>query len=273
MELPTARYTGISAASRRQLEQLHRAGRDLFTPTDAARVLKTTPLAAARLLARWRAQGWVRRLRRGVYVLVPLGAAGRTGTVSDPWVVLAHVFRPGYIGGWSACEHWEFTEQIFREVVVFTTKPIRPRRGEIDGAPYLARVMAPNRLFGTRRVWRDRTPVEVSDPSRTIIDVLDIPSLGGGIRHVADIVREYFKSSHRDDARLVDYAQRLGNQSVFKRLGYLIERLEIDADEISQTCRRSVSAGYTRLDPAAGRRGPLLRRWRLQINVEIPVNR
>jgi len=208
-----------------------------------------------------------------LYVLVPLGAAGRVGVVADPWIFIARAFAPCYIGGWSACEHWDLTEQIFREVVVITSKPVRPRRGEIGGARYLARVIAPRQLFGTRRVWRDQTPVDVSDPSRTVIDILDVPALGGGIRHVAQVVRAYFASEHRNDKQLVEYGRRLGNQTVFKRLGFLLEQLAINSPDLLAECRRARTAGYARLDPSGPRRGRLMRRWGLQLNVEVPAGR
>ena len=275
MELRTQRYTtlGISAANRRRLEQLHRASRGILTVAEAARILAIDANTAARLLAHWRAQGWIQRVRRGLYVLVPLGAVGRVGVVADPWILIARAFAPCYIGGWSACEHWDLTEQIFREVVVITSKPVRPRRGQIGGSGYLARVVAPKHLFGTRRVWREQTPVDVSDPSRTIIDILDVPALGGGIRHVAEVVRVYFASEHRNDRQLVEYGRRLGNHTVFKRLGFLLERFGLDANDLLAECRRAKSAGYARLDPSSPARGRLVRRWGLQLNVEVPAGR
>jgi len=274
MELDAQRYTaGISASNRRQLEELHRATRGILTVAEAARILRIERTAAARLLAHWGAQGWIQRVRRGLYVLVPLGAAGRVGVVADPWILATRAFAPCYIGGWSACEHWDFTEQIFREVVVITSRPVRPRRGTIGGTAYLARVVASKHLFGTRRVWRDQTPVDVSDPSRTIVDVLDVPALGGGIRHVGEVVRAYFASEHRDDRQLVAYGRRLGNHTVFKRLGFLVERLGIEAADLLVECRSARSAGYTRLDPSGPARGRLLRRWGLRLNVEVPAGR
>ena len=274
MKLDAQGYTaGISASNRRRLEQLHRASHGTLTVAEAARILRIDATATARLLAHWCGQGWIQRLRRGLYVLVPLGAAGRVGVVADPWILTARAFAPCYIGGWSACEHWDFTEQIFREVVVITSRPVRPRRGTIGGTAYLARVVAPRQIFGTRRVWRDQTPVDVSDPSRTIIDVLDIPALGGGIRHVSEVVRAYFASEHRDDRQLVAYGRRLGNHTVFKRLGFLVERLGIEAADLLVECRSARSAGYTRLDPSGPARGRLLRRWGLRLNVEVPAGR
>ena len=274
-KLNAQHYTvaGISAANRRRLEKLHRSSRGTVTVPEAAKILGVEPTAAARLLARWREQGWIRRARRGLYVLVPLGAEGGVGVVADPWILIARAFAPCYISGWSACEHWDLTEQIFREVVVITSKPVRPRRGEIGDVRYLARVVAPGQLFGTRRVWRDQTAVDVSDPSRTIVDVLDVPALGGGIRHVADMVRAYFASEHRDDRRVIEYARRVGNLTVFKRLGFLVQRLGIQAPDLVAECRAARSAGYARLDPSGPARGRLLRRWGLQVNVEVPSSR
>lgn len=273
--MATDRYTasGISATSRDRLERLHRNTRGTVTVPEAAKILGLSDASAAPLLARWQSQGWLQRVRRGLYVLVPLGASGRVGVVADPWILMARAFAPCYIGGWSACEHWGLTEQLFREVVVFSSKPVRPRRGEVGGIGYLARVVPPRQLFGTRRVWRDRTPVDVSDPARTIVDVLDVPALGGGIRHVAEVVRAFFTSEHRNDDRLVEYGRRLGNQTVFKRLGFLVERMGIQAPDLLVKCRAARSAGYARLDPDNPARGRLLRRWGLRVNVEIPTGR
>jgi predicted transcriptional regulator of viral defense system len=134
----------------------------------------------------------------------------------------------------------------------------------------VAKRVPKERLYGTKRVWRDQVPVEVSDPARTLIDVLDEPRLGGGIRHVAGIVASYFKSEQRADAALLDYARRFGRGVVFKRLGFLATELSIDAPDVIAACRNGLSAGYSRLDPAGPKRGRLVRRWRLQVNATIP---
>ena len=43
-------------------------------------------------------------------------------------------------------------------------------------------------IFGTKAVWFGK-PVEMADPSRTLIDILDLPSFGGGMRHTIDIIK------------------------------------------------------------------------------------
>ncbi len=260
---------GISPGNRRRLTTLHRAARGPFTIDEAAAALQLDRQRTAKLLAHWTAQGWLVRIRAGVYLTVPLEAESPTSWVEDAWAVLSRVFEPCYIGGWSACEHWGFTEQLFRDVVVLTARPIRRRTGEIQGMPYIAKAIPQAKLFGTRRVWRREVPVNVSDPSRTIVDVLDDPRIGGGMRHVADVVGAYFASEHRNDDDLLGHIRRIGNRTVYKRLGFLIEELGIDSPQLVSECLALQSSGYSKLDPEGPDQGKLIRRWCLRENVQI----
>ena len=46
---------------------------------------------------------------------------------------------PCYIGGWSAFEHWDLTEQLFRDVLVCTTRQFRSRDRQIQGVKFRLR--------------------------------------------------------------------------------------------------------------------------------------
>lgn len=144
---------------------------------------------ASRLLRQLASQGWLARVRQGLYITVPLEARSSGDWIEDPWVVGSKAFTPCYIGGWSACEHWGLTEQIFNEIALVTARSIRERRQTLQGTIFRVKEVAPNQMFGTRAVWRRQSRVQVSDPSRTLVDMLDDPSFGGGIRHVADANR------------------------------------------------------------------------------------
>ncbi len=260
---------GISLANRRRLTALHRAVRGPFGIEEAASALSLDRERTAKLLARWTTQGWLTRVRRGVYITVPLSAQSPDRWVEDTWAVLAKVFEPCYIGGWSACEHWGLTEQIFRDVVVYTARPIHARTGVIQDTRYVAKTLPEKKLFGTRPVWRGEVQVRVSDPTRTIVDVLDDPTMGGGIRNVADVVTAYLASRHRSDEELVEYVERIGNRTIYKRLGFMVERLGLGAPELVARCRSKLSSGYSKLDPHGPATGKLVRRWQLRENVHL----
>ncbi len=262
---------GITRPYRAVVTKLNREFSGPFTPAEAGTLLKTPPARTYRLLAYFAERAWLVRIRRGLYAPVPLDAAVPSDWREDPWLVALHTFEPCYIGGWSACEHWHLTEQIFRGIVVFTTRRVRSVATEIQGSSFRVRRRRADQVFGLRKVWRRNVPVPVSDPSRTIVDILDDPSTGGGIRHVADVLRDYFESEHRDDNALVAYAAKLGNATAFKRLGFLIEALEIAAPALIEASLAKRSKGITLLDPSVKRRGRISRRWNLNVNVSLDV--
>jgi len=161
------------------------------------------------------------------------------------------------------------TDQLFREVLVYSPRRIAGKTVTFDGTAIQVKLVSEEKLFGLRSIWRSTAKVTLSDPSRTLIDILDEPSNGGGIRHVVEVVDEYFRSSHRDDTLLVSYGELFGNRAVFKRLGYILEVLGVDASDLVVACADHVSRGISLLDPAIGPRGPIVTRWNLRINADI----
>jgi predicted transcriptional regulator of viral defense system len=263
---------GINVPNRKLLDLLNRQARGPFGIKEAAEILGLSRLKATRLLAYFAAGGWLNRLRKGLYITVPLGTLHPSQRKEDAWITAANVFEPCYIGGWSACEYWEFTEQIFNSVVVITSHSVRRKEIEIQGTNFVVKYVPKKKLFGTKQVWREQIRVPVSDPSRTISDLLCDPWMGGGIRHVASVLREYLESKHRNDQLLIQYLDDLNNGAAFKRLGYLVESLQLDAPVLIAECRRHMRKGFPALDPAVEIKGHYLRRWNLRINSNLSGN-
>lgn len=260
---------GVSGANRAFLTALNRELRGAFTVTDAAVAAHVDRERAARLLRHLAAQGWVARVQRGLYTTVPLEVDDPKAWSADPWVIAMAALAPGYVGGWTALHHWDLTDQVFSTTLFVTTHPVPRRSRSIGGARYELRHRPKAALFGTRRVWRDGTPVEVSDRERTLVDCLDDPSLGGGLRHTTEALTAYAQASDVAWAQLVAYAEQLDNRTVFKRLGYLAEELGIGDEQLIETCRSRISAGTGRLDPAGPHTGATVARWGLQINARL----
>ena len=241
---------GISAASRSQLSKLLRDSPPIVTPSHAAAALGLTPAAAARRLAVWSRAGWLARVRRGAYVPVPIESESADVALDDAWSVAAAMFSPCYIGGWSAAEHWGLTEQLFRSICVMTTTRPRERQPVLRKARFELHTVDPARLVGLKTVWRGGTRVQVSDPARTLIDMLADPALGGGIRHMAEMLWALFHDHPKEVAKLADYAAKIGSGAVYKRLGFLLQRDQPDQAALIELCRTRLTAGYAKLDPA-----------------------
>ncbi|MFW6105092.1 MAG: type IV toxin-antitoxin system AbiEi family antitoxin domain-containing protein [Chloroflexota bacterium] len=260
---------GISEKNRKMLTILHRGTSGPFTPREAANLLELDIDRSQRFLAYLADAGWLTRIRRGLYATVPLDVIEPAFWREDPWVVAAKIFSPFYVGGWSACEHWGFTDQIFKETVIISARAVRRRNMTIQGIPFYIKAVGIDKIFGTEPVWRGRTRTFVSDPARTIVDILNDPRIGGGIRHVADILKAYLSHERRNDLSLLEYAHKLGNRTVFKRLGYLLEALKINDNTLIETCHKAISSGISLLDPSAPNKGRFVRRWNLRINVTV----
>ena len=248
---------------RAQLVRVLSAAGDVIHIRDVASTLELDRISAAQRLSRWTEQGWLRRVGRGAYVAASIETMGSDRVLDDPWVLVPALFAPAYVGGRSAAEHWDLTEQIFKDTLVMTTQAVREKHQERHGMLFSLKHIDERKLFGTKIIWRHKTRVLASDVHRTVIDMLDDPAIGGGIQHVADCLANYLRRADRDDDKLIEYALRLGNGAVFKRLGFLAERATNAAD-LARNCRQHISGGHAMLDPAQDGQH-IVSKWRLRV--------
>lgn len=258
------KLTGLGKLDRERLASILRGTKGTVSVAEAAGILHATQTDAAKMLSRWHKKGWLSRVRRGLYVPVPLEASTANVPLEDPWLIAASLFAPCYISGWSAAEYWDLTEQIFRTTVVMTQRTPRDRNPVIKGTTFLVCSVNEKKLFGLKPVWRGQVKVSVADPARTILDMLAEPRLGGGIRSVRDMLVNYLHSATWNPDLLIDYSDRLGNGAVFKRLGFLLERNAPEERAAIEKCALRLTKGNARLDAklAAER---LVTRWRLWV--------
>lgn len=255
--------TGQTGPRARLAALLNQAGTEIVRVDDAMAAFKIDRSAAAKLLARWASQRWLKRVGPGLYAPVALDARSTEQVLEDPWILVPSRFGEAYVGGWTAAEHWDLTEQLFRDTFVFTTKTIRARHHDSNGLSFALRHIPKSALFGTRTIWRGQTRVQVSDVHRTMIDLLADPSSGGGIRHVADCFASYLKSPQANAETLIAYGSKLGNGSVFKRMGYLASFYP-EQGTLTLACRELMTQGNAKLDPDISC-PRLVKAWRLWI--------
>ena len=256
--------SGIGKKSRNRLKAAIEASEGLLTPEFVSEVLSLSRFEAARLLSRWNKAGWLKRVKRGVYLPGQLETDPNEIAIEDSWKIAEKIFSPGYIGGFSAIKYWDFSEQIFEDTVYFTTKQVPSRTLVYGGIKFKLKTIRRYKIFGTKTVWRDSVKMQVSGPSKTIIDLLDDPALGGGMRVVKDFFTEYWESEHRNIDLLIDYAGKMKNKTIFKRLGFLLEAGEFLDSETIERLREKISSGYSKFDTTM-KNVHFIRKWNLKI--------
>ncbi len=257
--------TNQVSTRQQRLAVLLRATSGTIRITDATAVLGLDRTHAAKLLAGWHKQGVIRRVARGLYVPIQPTALGQTQVLADPWILVPELYEPGYIGGWSALEYWELTEQLFRSVCVLTSKRTHYGNTKHQGINFFIKHIPEKRVFGTKTIWRESTKLRISDPYKTVLDIINDPYLGAGLQHTMDCLSEFKKAYNKpDDLDLIlEYAIQINNGALFKKLGFLAEKLEFGASFIDQ-CTKRVTTGYAYLDKAT-QNNKLVTKWRLWV--------
>ena len=210
-------------------------------------------------------KGWIMRIKRGVYVTVPLSAGEEPNPQIHEFLIAMQIVSPAAIAYWTALNYHGMTEQLPRTVYVATNHLVRYPPEDILWFKFKIVSLRPPRYFGIVKDWIDGGEFSITDLEKTIVDGLDLPEYVGGIGEIAKALR--FSWKKLDTGKLFSYAARMGNVAVVKRLGFLIEALKLaDAEPLRKGVQ--LSKGFSSLDPRMPRKGRLNRHWRLLVNVE-----
>jgi predicted transcriptional regulator of viral defense system len=256
---------GLKATSRQFLGELLKVSPGGFSVLEAAKILNISGNKAGQLLALWAKQGWLGRVRRGFYIPISLQATSAEAVPDEPWLIAHKLFSPCYIGGWTAAHHWGFTDQLFNADFVMTAKKVHQREQRLHGVIFYVKTILPRLIFGTQFIWSGKEKIAIADPTKTIIDALNDPAVVGGIRMVADILSAYLHSKEFNQEKLFEYAKKMNNSAIYKRLGFIIQSMPFEnADVLIQHCKDNLKSGYSQLDPSVkGER--LETRWHLWV--------
>jgi predicted transcriptional regulator of viral defense system len=261
--------TGLGQREAEFLSRLSQTGDIIFT-TQQAKEFWGDAALTWQVLNRLLRKGWVQRLERGLYMVVPLAAGPDRQWSEDSLVIGGHLIRLGAIAYWSALHYWNMTELIPQVVFIQSTTRKHKRQAFILGAAYRFVLVTQRKFFGVITQYRSRGSFPITDREKTLTDACDRPQLSGGMA----LVFKALKASldELDWGRLDDYLARFGSSAVYKRLGYLIEagNLEVpDREKRLEDWHSQIKTGISPLEPRAGTSGRINSHWRLRINVEV----
>ena len=83
--LPEVENRVRSSEGRERLARVLRLAGDVVTVDHVVDALGLDRASAAKVLARWAKQGWLKRLRRGLYSRIPVSAIAAERTLANPW--------------------------------------------------------------------------------------------------------------------------------------------------------------------------------------------
>lgn len=258
----------ISTQSSELLSYFNRQNKNCFDYSLAYKALPDSKAGAVReLLSDMTKRGLLMRLKDGVYYIIPYEQNAET-YMPDWHLIAEHLVNDAkhYIGYYSALQiHNLITQPSLKEQIV-VSKQIRPSEIKIKDVPFQFIYHNEKHFFGAKKIWIDSfNKVFCSDLEKTLVDCLFKPDYAGGIVEVAKAI--YISRDKIEYMTLLEYVKKFDSQAVIKRLGFLLETLEVNT-KIIDDLQKIKTVSYVVLDtelPKAGKRNS---RWSIQQNLE-----
>ncbi len=210
-------------------------------------------------------RGWLKRINRGLYMIVPVEAGTNRLFTESSFVIAKHLMPDGAVSHWSAFNFHGFTDQLPRGVYVSGTRRMHNR--EVLDLQYTFVCMGKESFFGHEDIWVENEKVRITDKERTLIDALWMPKHCGGMALILGSL-DTDSVSKLDHKRLDEYLHRLDRTVLFKRFGFLSDRMGWKIPE-AEAWLGAVDRNYNLLDPDGPKDGPVDSTWRLRINIDI----
>ena len=229
---------------------------------------KSNDSALRELLSDMTRRGLLMRVKRGLYYVIPYEQDAET--FMPDWHLLAEYLvqkANHYIGYYSALQiHNLITQPSLKEQIV-VSQQIRPSTIKIKDVPFQFVYHNEKHFFGTKKIWIDNfNKVVCSDLEKTFIDCLFKPDYAGGIVEIARAI--YISRDKIKYNVLLDYAKKFNSQAVLKRLGFILEILQIETS-IIEDLQKSKTNSVVLLDTELPKSGKIKTKWSIQQNIEI----
>jgi predicted transcriptional regulator of viral defense system len=251
--------------------RLAAAGVDFFTPADLETHLGITRRKAYDVAQRMARANLARRLKKGVYALLPpMDWTDRTGYAVNRYWTAANLTagRPYFVAYYTAMDLHQMTQHPIRTVFVAVTRP----QPDLTVGPVRFRfvTLTEARFFGAETRKLEGNPVDIADLERTFLDCVDRMKLCGGLE---EVVRGFHRRhSDLDREKLLRYALQFDSPVVAKRLGLLLELVgHGDVRLLRELERTTPRLGhYVLLEPGGeGQVAERNRRWELDVNADV----
>lgn len=258
----------ISRQSNAILTYFNQINKSCFDYAEAATALPDSSESALKqLLSDMVKRGLLMRLKKGLYYIIPYEQ--EVDTFMPDWHLIAEDLTKGtdhYIGYYSALQiHNLITQPSLKEQIV-TARQIRPSSLSIKNVSFQFIYHNKDHFFGAKKIWIDSfNKVMCSDLEKTFVDCLFKPNYAGGIAEVARAI--YSSKDKIKYDKLFDYVTRFKSQAVIKRLGFLLETLEVET-VITKKLLKAKTASYVLLDTEIPKSGKMISRWSIQQNLE-----
>jgi predicted transcriptional regulator of viral defense system len=198
------------------------------------------------LIHRLRKRGLITMIERDKYTVY-----------KDPFLLASRLIWPSYISCWSALKYHNLTEQVPQGITVAATAN---RKAVIFGNTKIRFVkLNPQVFFGYDKVKLEGFDIFIANAEKAIIDSALLGEVS--ISEIKEILENNVRVLNV--RRIVAYLKRIGNRSLIKRFGYLLESLGKD---YFKSFKRFMDGAYILLDSSGMANTNKNEKWKVVIN-------
>jgi len=248
------------------ISKLYEEDKPIFNISDARNILNKAYNETTDLLSELTKRKVITRLKHGKFLIIPQ-EVGNIDNYSGNLLVAASevVNSPDYyIGFYSAMNHWGMLTQPLLKVFVASPKrQVVPMQLK-DHLIFI--YIKEKFIWGITEEWVTQTrKVRMSDLEKTILDSLLYPQHCGGITEIAKVI--WITRNKIEYDKLGEYVNKYDKNVIAKRLGYILEILEINNHPLILNLKQYVKDRYDLFDPTMLKEIKNKNSWRLIDNV------
>ncbi len=248
------------------ISELYNQNKIIFTISDAQKILKKSYNETTDFLSKLVTRKIISRLKAGKFLIIPQEMGNINNYTGNLYVAGREIVnsKQYYIAYYSAMSFRGMLTQPLNTLYIATAKrQIIPK--QMNGKVTFVFINK-NFMWGIKEEWVTRSEkVKVSDLEKTILDSLYHPEYSGGITEIAKGI--WIVKDKIDFNKLHDYVHLYNKNIIAKRLGYILEILNINKEDILKFLKEYVKDRYDLFDSTLDKKKLNENKWRLIDNV------
>ncbi|MCK4463675.1 MAG: hypothetical protein KAU58_05125 [Candidatus Omnitrophica bacterium] len=250
------------------ISSLYDIGKTIFTLQDVKNITGLQSNAARDLISKLIKRNIIARIKRGKYIVIPQEMGFAKDYIGN-WYIAAReiVNSPDYyLSHYSAMDIHNMVTHPITKVFVTTPKQEYKKERVVGNVTFEFIYTSAKAIWGVQNSWVTKSEkARVSDMERTVIDCLYRPKYCGGILEIVKGL--WIQKEKIDFEKLLNYALKFNKVVVIKRLGYILESLNLKNDDYLNKLKPKINNKYYILDPLLTITGRYKNSWKCIANI------
>lgn len=258
----------LGKVSANLISSLYEMGKTIFTLIDVMRITGLRNTKAADLTSELIKRNIIARIKPGKYVIIPQELGKNVEYIGNWYVVAREIVKSPdyYISYYSAMDIHNMVTHPITKVFITTPKQEYRKQRIVGNTSFEFLYMDAKYIWGIKNFWATKSEqVRASDIERTIIDCLYRPKYCGGILEIVKGL--WIQKEKIDFDKLLNYIKKFNRIVVIKRLGYILESLNLHDADCLNNLRRGTNNKYYVLDPLLSTKTTYKNSWKLIVNI------